>query len=74
VHFAQNLEFALYLYINQKPGMKSPRLLIKEFQDKNEQFIHNVEVQYKFPIYGYHKDKKPFLRIELYDPRNAKRC
>ena len=59
--------------INQKPGMKSPRSLFKEFTDRNECYIHNIELVHRYPIYGYHSERKPFLKIELYDTWNVKR-
>jgi hypothetical protein len=34
--------------------------------------VHNVEIVYRYPIYGYSADKKPFLKIELYDPWSVK--
>ncbi len=71
---ATHLEFALYLVINHKAGMKSPRALHKEYLERKEQFVHNIEIVYRYPIYGYHKDKKPFIRIELYDYRNIKKA
>jgi hypothetical protein len=36
--------------------------------------VHNIEVVWKYPIYGYHTDKKPFLKIELYNPMHVKKC
>lgn len=51
--------------------MRSPKSVNKDF---SEQYIHNIEVLYKFPIYGYQREKKPFLKIELYDSRNIKKC
>lgn len=54
--------------------MRSPRSQFKEFKDRNDQYVHNIEVVHKFPIYGYHKDKKPFLKLELYDHRHIKKA
>lgn len=54
--------------------MKSPRALQKEFVDRKEQYVHNVEVVHRYPIYGYHRDKKPFLKVEVYDPRYCKKA
>ena len=71
---AENLEFALFLVINNRPGMKSPRSMLTEFKEKNDQYVHNIEVTYKYPIYGYHINKKPFLKIEMYDPRHIKKA
>jgi hypothetical protein len=53
-NLAQNLEFAIYLVINQRPGMRSPRSLELDFKEKHEQYIHNIEVVHRYPIYGYH--------------------
>ncbi|CDW78587.1 dna polymerase zeta catalytic subunit-like [Stylonychia lemnae] len=72
--FADNLEFCIYLSLYQKSGLKSPRILRKEYEDKNEQIVHNCQIAYKFPIYGFSTDKKPFIRIEFYDARHIKRC
>eukprot|EP00347_Sterkiella_histriomuscorum_P014702 403359875 len=72
--FAFNLEFALYLSIYQKSGLKSPRILLREFEDKNEQLVHNCELAYKYPIYGYYTEKKPFIKIELYHSIHVKKC
>ena len=54
--------------------MRSPRSLEQEFKSKNDQYVHNIEVVYRYPIYGFHQDKKPFLKIELYNPVHIKKC
>ena len=54
--------------------MRSPRSLEQEFKSRNEQHVHNIEVTYWYPIYGYHQNKKPFLKIELYNPNHVKKC
>jgi hypothetical protein len=43
-----------------------------EIMKSNSQFVHNVEIVYRYPIYGYSREKKPFLRIELYEPWSVK--
>ena len=68
------MELALYIVLYNKSGLKSPHLLRKEFHDKNEHLIHNITVHWKYPIYGYSRDKKPFLKIEMYEPRHIKKC
>ena len=36
--------------------------------------MHEVELVWKMPVYGFHSEKKPFLKITIYDPAHVKRC
>jgi len=43
-------------------------------EGRNEQFVHNVELVYKYPVYGYSRETAPFLKVTLYDPKHLKKC
>lgn len=30
--------------------------------------MHDAQIHYKYPIYGFCADKKPFIKIEVYEP------
>ena len=74
VYFAQCLELSIYIVQKGLREAKYEMLeqIEAEIMKSNSQYVHNVEIVYRYPIYGHSRDKKPFLRIELYEQWSVK--
>ena len=74
VYFAQCLEVALYILTKslREASFEGLANIQEEILRNSLQYIHDVQICSKYPIYGYNPEKKYFLKIEMYDPWNVR--
>ena len=67
---AHSLEVGIYLLRkNSREDCQNEKLeeVQARMQKERIQFVHNISVEEKFPVYGFYPSKRKFLKIEMYD-------